>query len=70
MPITEDNETYLSIKEACEQLGISRQALNGYAQRGLLKKYPRDLGRRVFFKQTEIDALKRIKQPKEDNNAA
>ena len=70
MPIIEDNEVYLSVKEACKRLNISRQALDGYVKRGLLNKYPRDLGRRVFFKQTEIDNLKRIKQPEKENSAA
>ena len=63
MPITEDGETYLTVKEAYERLGISRQALNGYVQRGVLNKYQRTLARRVFFKEVEVDALMRIKHP-------
>jgi DNA-binding transcriptional MerR regulator len=70
MPIIENNEIYLSVKEAYGQLGISRQALDGYVKRGLLKKYPRDLGKRVFFKQSEIDNLKRIKQPEEQTETS
>jgi DNA-binding transcriptional MerR regulator len=66
LPIIEDGETYLSVKETHERLGISRQALNGYVQRGLLKKYSRTLARRVFFKEAEVDALTRIKQPNAD----
>lgn len=61
MPIREDNETYLSVKEACSQLGISRQSLDGYVERGQLKKYHRTLARRVFFKQSEIDRLLEIR---------
>lgn len=69
LPIVEDGEVYLTVKEAYERLGISRQALNGYVKRGRLNKYPRTLARRVFFKQSEIDALKKIQQPGEDNGA-
>jgi predicted site-specific integrase-resolvase len=69
LPIIEDGEIYLSVKETHERLGISRQALNGYVQRGLLKKYSRALARRVFFKQSEIDALMRIRQPEEENSS-
>lgn len=69
MPIIEDGEVYLSVKEAHERLGISRQALNGYVQRGKLQKYPRTLARRVFFKETDIEALKKIRQPGEANGA-
>jgi predicted site-specific integrase-resolvase len=60
LPIVEDNEIYLSVREACAELGISRQSLNGYAKRGLLKKYSRTLARRVFYKKTEIDNLMKI----------
>jgi DNA-binding transcriptional MerR regulator len=70
MPIIENGETYLTVKEACIELNISRQALDGYVKRGLLVKYPRELGRRVFFKQSEIDKLKRIKQPEQGESAA
>ena len=62
MPIIENSETYLTVKEACEELDISRQALDGYVKRGLLTKQKRDLGRRVFFKLSEINKLKEIKE--------
>lgn len=70
MPIIEGGETYLSVKEACKDLGISRQALDGYVKRGRLNKYPRTLARRVFFKQSEIDTLKKIRQPEEGDGAS
>lgn len=70
MPIIEDGEIYLTVKETHQRLGISRQALNGYVKRGLLNKYPRTLARRVFFKQAEVDALKKIKQPEEGDGAS
>jgi excisionase family DNA binding protein len=58
---TEDGEVYLTVKEACERLGISRQALDGYVERGQLTKYKRTLARRVFFKESEIDRLLKLR---------
>ncbi len=60
MSDTENGEVYLTVKEACERLGISRQALDGYVERGQLTKYRRALSHRVFFKQSEIDRLLEI----------
>jgi predicted DNA-binding transcriptional regulator AlpA len=52
-----EEEIYLSANEAYERLGISRQALDGYVERGQLTKYKRTLARRVFFKEAEINRL-------------
>lgn len=68
MPDAGNGEAYLTVKEACKRLGISRQALDGYVERGRLKKYRRVLANRVFFKQSEIDALLEIK-PESDNKS-
>lgn len=38
-------------------LGISRQALDGYVERGQLTTYRRTLARRVFVKESEINRL-------------
>jgi len=57
----ENGETYYTVKEASEYLGISRQALNGYVRRNKLQKYERTLARRVFFKKSELDRMKAIR---------
>ena len=57
MPYTEVGEVYLTDKEAFQRLGIYRQALDGYVERGQLTKYRRTLARRVFFKEYEINRL-------------
>lgn len=62
MPYTEDGEVYLTVKEACQRLGISRQALDGYVERGQLTKYRRTLARRVFFKEPEINRLLELRR--------
>ena len=38
-------------------LGISRQALDGYVERGQLTTYRRTLAQRVFVKESEIHRL-------------
>ena len=52
-----DEEVYLSADEVCQRLGISRQALDGYVEQGLLTKYRRTLARRIFFKESEVSRL-------------
>ncbi|HEY0754544.1 MAG TPA: helix-turn-helix domain-containing protein [Ktedonobacteraceae bacterium] len=68
MTETENEDAYLTVKETCEILGISRQALNGYVERGSIKKHKRKLGNRVFFKRSEINALLEIRPENEDKN--
>lgn len=63
----ENGETFLTVDEACAYLGISRQALDGYVERGDLKRYRRTLGRRVFFKKADIERLMEIR-PEEDKD--
>jgi excisionase family DNA binding protein len=63
--VHDDNETFLTVDETCELLGISRQALDGYVKRGQLKRYERKLGRRVFFKKVDVEGLMKI-VPEED----
>jgi len=54
LPYTEDGEVYLTVKEACQRLGISRQALDGYVERGQVTKYRRTLARRVFSRSLKL----------------
>lgn len=65
MPEIFDNEVYLTIKEACDKLGKSRQALYGYINSGKLKKYTRDLDNKVFLKEAEVNKLLEIHPEKE-----
>ncbi|MBE3560258.1 MAG: helix-turn-helix domain-containing protein [Ktedonobacteraceae bacterium] len=67
MPYTEDGEVYLTVKEACQRLGISRQALDGYVERGQLTKYRRTLARRVFFKESEIHRLLELRRADDED---
>jgi predicted DNA-binding transcriptional regulator AlpA len=63
----QEEETYLSASEVCQRLGISRQALDGYVERGQLTKYRRTLARRVFFKESEINRLLELRRVDEEN---
>jgi hypothetical protein len=53
---------YLTVQETCQSLGVTRQSLAAYVDKGLLTKYTRTLARRTFFAQEEVDELKRWKQ--------
>ena len=65
MSDTEDKEIYLTVRETCDRLGISRQALDGYVGRGQLTKHRRELSNRVYFKESEIKRLLEIHPEKE-----
>lgn len=59
---SQEEDVFLAMQEACRYLGgVSRQALHRYVKRGKLTKYTRELARRVFFKRSELDALREIR---------
>jgi excisionase family DNA binding protein len=53
--IDKQNETYLSINEACRYLGKSRLTITKYTNAGKIKRYEQ-LGR-YYYKQSELDKL-------------
>jgi excisionase family DNA binding protein len=55
---------YLTEKEACSYLGISRATLHNYVKRGLIRRYEQKAPRQVLYKTSELAALQRI-EPKE-----
>ncbi len=61
MPIEMDGEMYYSTEEACDYLGISRDTLNRMTKDGRLRKYRRGFARTVYYRQSEMDALKAIR---------
>jgi predicted site-specific integrase-resolvase len=52
---------YLTAKEACQYLGVSRTTLNIYVREGKLKQYVEQAPKRIFYKQSELASLKGIK---------
>lgn len=52
---------YLTIKEACEYLGVSRATLFNYVKRKLIHKYEQTVPRQILYKKSELDSLKEIK---------
>lgn len=62
MPIEINQETYLSTKEACNYLGVSRETLNNMVQDGSLQKYKQGFARTVYYKQTELDNLRNMRK--------
>jgi excisionase family DNA binding protein len=61
MPVLIDGETYHSTEEACDYLGVSRDTLNRMAGDGRLRKYRQGFARTVYYRQSELDALKAMR---------
>ncbi len=55
---------YLTEKEACDYLGISRGTLFNYVKRKRITKYEQEVPRQILYKKSELDSLKQIR-PKE-----
>jgi excisionase family DNA binding protein len=67
MPITIDNEEYLSVDEACAYLGgISRETLRRRTKANNIKKYSRGITRNVYYRKADLDYLNRLRPVDED----
>lgn len=66
MPIEMDGETYYSSEEACNYLGVSRDTLNRMTRDGRLRKYRQGFARTVYYRQSELDALKMMRPVGDD----
>ncbi len=53
----EGNERYLTTKEACDFLGVTRRTLERYAEQGRITRYRRGITRNVYYKQSELERL-------------
>ena len=62
------NEDFMASEEACKRLGVSPRTLERYVRDGLLKKYRRKIGREVFYKQSEVEDLLRIRPAEDTDN--
>jgi excisionase family DNA binding protein len=60
----DDVNEYLTEREACEYLKVSRTTLFKYVKRNLLRKYEQTAPRQILYRKSELENLKRIK-PKE-----
>jgi predicted site-specific integrase-resolvase len=58
------DKEFLNAKEACQYLGVSRTTLNIYEREGKLRQYVEQAPKRIFYKLSDLAALKGIK-PKE-----
>ena len=67
MPIKIDGEIYYSTVEACSYLGVSRDTLNRMTKDGRLRKYRQGFSRTVYYRQSELDELKVIRQVDEED---
>ncbi len=55
----ENTNEYLTPKEACELLGVTRKTLERYVERKLIAKYRQGL-RNVLFKRSELEAFLQV----------
>lgn len=70
MPVQIDGEIYYTTDEACDHLHVSRDTLNRMAGDGRLRKYRQGFARTVYYRQSELDALKAMRpvdQAKEED---
>lgn len=56
-----DGENYLTGAEASRLLGVKTSTLYAYVSRGLLKSYKQGIKRQRLYKQTELEALLRLR---------
>jgi len=60
MPIDINNETYYTVNEALAYLGIARDTLYRRIDEGKLQKYRHGAKNRVYFRLTDLKALKEL----------
>lgn len=51
-------DQFITLQEACEILGISRDRLNRYVKEGRIARYHKLIGRRSYFKLSEVERLR------------
>src|SRR5215831_13200074 len=56
-----DGEKYLDGDEASNLLGVKMSTLYTYVSRGILKSYKQGIKRQRLYKQTELEALLRLR---------
>ena len=61
MTIEIDGETYCTTEEASSYLGVSRDTLNRMTKDGRLQKYRQGFARTVYYRQTELEALRAMR---------
>jgi excisionase family DNA binding protein len=69
MPINIDNEIYYSVNEALAFLGIARDTLYRRIDEGKLRRYRYGAKNRVYFRLTDLKALKEL-HPVDDSEEA
>ena len=59
--VDEQVSDYVDVKEATTILGVSRASLDNYSRAGRLTRFEQGAPRRVLYKRSELNLLKRIK---------
>jgi excisionase family DNA binding protein len=66
MPTQFEGETYLSTKEACERIKVSRDTLNRFVHQKRLKRYKMK-GVTSYYKESEIDSVISMREVEQNN---
>jgi predicted site-specific integrase-resolvase len=56
-----EEKEYLTLKEACQYLGVSRQTIHNYVKKGKLTRYERDAPHVTLYKKIELDRLRKVR---------
>jgi predicted site-specific integrase-resolvase len=59
--VDEHVSDYVDVKEATAILGVSRASLDNYARAGRLTRFEQGAPRRVLYKRSELNLLKRVR---------
>ena len=57
-----EDERFLTMAETCERLGKTRQVIHYLTTVGKLTRYERGIGKEVYFKESEVEDLLRIRE--------
>ena len=70
MPIEINNETYYTVNETLAYLGISRDTLYRRIDEGLLQKYTHGVKNRVYFRLSDLNALRELRPKREPDEGS
>ncbi len=59
--VDDEQSEYVTVKEACKILGVSRATLDNYVRAHKLTRYEMGAPKRTMYRRAALEALKRVK---------
>jgi len=59
MPVQMNGETFLSTRETSQRLGVSRETLTRYVNKGLLRRFKKGIMRDSYYRETDVEEFAR-----------